>query len=110
MLFISIDDFYKAAKDAKRLSREEEKIYATKMMQGDSESKEIIIRAYYHLVASWIKRSPKDIQTLNAVYQCLNTLEKAVERFNFLQDNYTFTNHLSNLLRQSITRCLVAPK
>lgn len=110
MLFISVDDFFKEAKAVRRLSRDEEKIYAAKMMQGDTEAREIIIHAYFHLVASWIKRSSKDIQTLNAVYQCLNTLEKAVDNFNFLQDNYTFINHLSKLLRQSITRCLVAPK
>ncbi len=110
MLFLSIDDFYKVAEKARHLSRAEEKLYARAMKQGDSDAREIIIHSYYHLVVSWIKRSPEEVQTLNAVYQCLNTLEKAVDRFDFMQDNYTFTNHLSRLLRQSITRCLVAPK
>lgn len=107
MLFINVEEFFRVAKDARRLTREEEKLYATKMMEGDTEAREILIYSYFYFVAAYIKRYAPKIQTLNSVYQFLDTLEKAVDQFDFLQDNYTFINHLSKLFRQCITRCLV---
>ena len=107
MIFISVDDFYKFANEAKRISREEEKMYATKMLQGDSEARKNIVYGYYYFVASKVKRCPPEFQTLHVVYQCIDVLEKEVDKFNFMQDNYTFIHHLSKAIRLRMIRCLV---
>ncbi len=108
MLFLCIEDFYQTAKQATPLTREEEKTCAKKMMQGDSEARDRIINAYLPLVASRIRRGLKELQSLNSVYHCLHTLETEVDRFPFLQDHYRFTDYLSSMLRQTLTRCLAS--
>lgn len=107
MFFISVDDFYKFANEAKRISREEEKMYARKMLQGDAEARKNIVYGYYYFVASKVKRCPLEFQTLHVVYQCIDVLEKEVDKFDFMQDNYTFIHHLSKAIRQRMIRCLV---
>ena len=74
MLFIDVEEFFNVAKEARRLTREEEKLYATKMMAGDTEAREILIYSYFYFVAAYIRRYSKKIQTLNSVYQFQNTL------------------------------------
>ncbi len=107
MLFISVDDFFQKTRDVIRLSRSDEKEYALKMKEGDAEARQVIVNSYLPMVASYIRRSPKELQTLETIYSCIRSLEKGVDGFNFLQDSETFTHHLSWRLRQCITRCLV---
>ena len=107
MLFISVDDFFQKARDVICLSRNDEKKYALKMKEGDAEARQAIVNNYLPMVASYIRRSPKELQTLETIYSCIRSLEKGVDGFNFLQDSETFTHHLSWRLRQCITRCLV---
>lgn len=107
MLFISVDDFFQKARDVIRLSRNDEKKYALKMKEGDVAARQAIVNSYLPMVASYIRRSPKELQTLETIYCCISVLEKRVDGFNFLQDSETFTHHLSWHLKQCIMRCLV---
>ena len=107
MLFITVDDFFQKVHSTTRLSRNDEKNYALKMKEGDAEARQAIVNSYLPMVASYIRRSPKELQTLETIYSCVRSLEKGVDSFNFLQDSETFTHHLSWRLRQCITRCLV---
>ena len=107
MLFVSVDDFFQKVRSTTRLSRANEKYLAMKMNEGDAEARQAILNSYLPMVASYIRRSPKELQTLETIYCCIHSLEKGVDSFNFLQDSETFTHHLSWRLRQCITRCLV---
>lgn len=107
MLFISVDDFFQKVRGVARLSRTDEKDFALKMKEGNAEARQAIVNGYLPIVASYIRRSPKELQTLETIYSCIRSLEKGVDGFNFLQDSETFTHHLSWRLRQCITRCLV---
>ena len=106
MLFISVEDFLTQATAVPRISREEEKVLAQRMVAGDDTARETLVRSYLPLVASHIRRAPQDIRTLNTVYVCVAMLEKSVDRFHFQQDSETFTHHLGWGLRQCITRCI----
>lgn len=106
-LFISVDDFFQKVRSVTRLSIADEKDLALKMKDGDAEARQAILNSYLPVVASYIRRSPKELQTLETIYSCVRSLEKGVDGFNFLQDSETFTHHLSWRLRQCITRCLV---
>ncbi len=105
MLFISVEDFFERAKSATRLTREEEKQCAQAMAES-TEARERLICSYLPQVAACIKRAPQKIQTLQTVYTCIASLEKGVDSFNFLQDGESFSHHLSQRLRQCITRCI----
>lgn len=106
MLFISLEDFFEKASMAAKLSRDDEKAFALKMQSGDKDARQAIINSYLPMVASYIKRAPKKVQSLQAVYTCLQSLEQGVDSFNFLQDSETFIHHLSWRLRQCITKCI----
>ena len=107
MLFISVEDFFQKVHNTTRLSRTYEKDLALKMKAGDTEARQTIVDSYLPMVASYIRHSPKELQTLETIYSCICSLEKGVDSFNFLQDSETFTHHLSWRLRQCISRCLV---
>lgn len=107
MLFISVEDFLAQVRAIPRLTREEEKALARRMLCGDETAREALVRSYLYMAAAYVRRAPKDVQSLRTAYACIDALEKAVDRFNFLQDSETFTHHLSWCLRQCITRCLV---
>ena len=106
MLFISVEQFFSCAKKVPRLTREEEKQCAREMTQN-SDARDRLIHNYLPQVAAAIRRAPQEIQTLQTVYACILTLEKGVDTFNFLQDSETFSHHLSWILRQCVTDCLV---
>lgn len=105
MLFISPEDFFAQAAQISRLTREEERLLSQKMPQ-DPEARDQLLRSYYPMVAGYIRRMPRKLHTLQTVYIFLDSLEKGVDSFNFLQDNESFTHHLSWRLRQCATRCI----
>lgn len=105
MLFISAEDFFDQAKNAPQLTREEERRLAQQMPQNAA-AREQLIRSYFPMVAGYIRRLPQDLHTLNTVYVFLDSLEKGVDGFNFLQDHEQFSHHLSWRLRQCVTRCI----
>ncbi len=106
MPYINIEDFYQKVCETKKMSREEEKSNALKMKDGNAEARQAIINSYLPMVASYVKRAPKEIQTLQTVYCCIRSLEEGVDRFDLLQDSETFIHHLSWRLRQCITECI----
>lgn len=106
MLFISVEDFFSQAKAISRLRREEEKTLARQMADGGQDARDRLIRGYLPLVATVVRRWPKNLQTLHTVYACIAALEKGVDTFNFLQDGETFAHHLSWRLRQCLTRAI----
>ena len=107
MLYICVEDFYKKAQEVKRLTREEEKFCASAMEAGDQDARRQLIESYYPMVSSFLKRLPKELQTIKSLYTCLQSLEQGVDRFNFLQDSETFTHHLSWWLKQATTKFIV---
>ena len=105
MLFINAEDFFTQAAKMSRLSREEERRLAEEMPQN-ADAREQLLRSYYPMVAGYVQRMPENLRTLKSVYICLESLEKGVDSFNFLQDRESFAHHLSWRLRQCITRCI----
>ena len=106
MLFVSVDDFFQQAQRATRLTHDEEKQLALQMKGGDAEARQKLIHSYYPLLASYVKRMPKELQTLKAVYSFLQSLEAGIDNFHFQQDSEPFIHHLSWRMRQCITRCI----
>ena len=106
MLFISVEDFFRSVKTAPPMTREEEKALAIRMADGDKTARGALVRRYLPMAASYVRRLPRELQTLHSVYACIAALEAGVDSFNFLQDGETFTHHLSWRLRQCITRCI----
>ena len=106
MIFISVEDFLTKANTIPRLNRSEERALAIRMIDGDDEAKKKLIYSYLPSVAFHVRRAPENIRTLNTVYACIDALEKAIDRFDFLQDSETFAHHLSWCLRQCITKCI----
>ena len=107
MLYISAQDFYEKTKDLHPLSREEEKQLARRMQDGDGDARQGLIDGYTPMVAAVCKHMKPQYQSLELIYRCMSALEKAVDRFDFLQDSETFTHHLSWVLRQTTTRYMV---
>lgn len=107
MLFISVEDFFAQARNAPRLTREEERRLAQQMPQN-ADARRQLINSYLPIVAAHIHRAPRQLRTLQTVYVCLDSLEKGVDSFNFLQDGEQFSHHLSWRMRQCITRCIAS--
>lgn len=105
MLFISAEDFFAQVNEMPLIRREEELRLAREMPQN-KDARDALIRGYMPMVASAIRRAPKQLHTLKTVYVCLDSLEKGVDGFNFLQDSETFAHHLTWRLRQCIVQCL----
>lgn len=101
MLFISVEDFYEQVHSFPFLNRQEETTCAGLMKEGDLSARERLIQSYLHVVASYVRQAPEDAQCLGLVLYYQNALERAVDSFNFLQDNEPFMNHLSWVLRQA---------
>ena len=106
MFFLSADDFFTKASSIPRLTREEEKALAQQMAAGDKSAREALVRGYLPFVAAYVRRCPPNLQTLSTVYTCIDSLDKAVDQFHFLQESETFIHHLSWRMRQCITKCI----
>ena len=101
MLYISIEDFQRQTKDIAPINREEELALAARLTTGDHTARELLLRGYLPQVAAVIDRMPREYQTLELVMRCCTALEKAVERFDFIQSSESFTHRLSWALRQT---------
>ena len=106
MLFVSIEDFYAKADSCRVLTRQEELECAQRMAAGDAAAREALIQSYTPMVAGYTKRHVQ-WQTLGMALYCMQALEKAVDSFNFQQDNESFRHWLSWYLRQASTRYIV---
>ena len=104
MLFISVEDFLTQAAAITPLTREEEMALAHRLAQGDAAARETLVWGYLPFTASFVRRAPSSIRTLDTVYACVAALEWAVDRFDFQQTGETFAHRLGNVLRQTITR------
>lgn len=104
MLFTCKEDFYLKAASCEKLPREGEKTYARMMKQGDSTAREKIICSYLPTVASYIKKAPAQMQTLELIYRLVSALEKAADGFDFLQESETFSHRLAWVMRQTVAR------
>lgn len=108
MLYTCADDFYQQAFAIKRITREEEIEYAKLMKENDSAARQAIINGYILIVAACIRRLPKEYQSLELIYRCIDILERTVDMFNFLQEGETFLHTLSVRLQPVITRYVVS--
>ena len=100
MLFTCKEDFFEKTGKMVRLSREEEKRDAELMYSGDLSARERIVESYLVVTASLVRRLSEDMQTLDLIYRCVDAVEKAIDKFNFLQENEPFIHRLSILFRQ----------
>jgi len=107
MLFTCAEDFFHKASKIKRLSRQEEKDLFVCMKAGDMTARERIIESYLVIVAARIRRLPKDMQSLDLIYSCIQALERAVDQFNFLQEGETFTHRLCSITQREFARHIV---
>ncbi len=106
MLFICAEDFFNKALTAKRLSRQEEEDIFARMRAGDTVAREQMIEGYLAVVAARIKRLPKDMQSLDLIYSCMQALERAVDQFDFSQEGEPFTHRLGLLIKRELTRSI----
>lgn len=103
MLFLSADDFQEKVSAIRPLSRKEELDCALRMAGGDGEARSRLIEGYLPQAAGSIRSLPERYRTLEAVMRCCAAVEKAVDRFDFLQDGERFSHRLSWWLRQTVT-------
>ena len=104
MLFTCAEDFFEKSLQRGRLSREEEKTLFLRMKAGDASAHERMVESYLVIVAATIKRLPKEHQSLDLIYHCVQALEQSVDKFDFLQDGEAFLHRLSLVLRGEITK------
>lgn len=107
MVFLGAEDFYEKANACKVMNRQEEIACARRMQDGDAEAREELIRNYLPMVAGHIRHLPEHMQTFGLILCCQQALEKAVDRFDFLQESETFAHRLSWWLRQTVTSYIV---
>ncbi len=103
MFFISVNDFFEKTEGIILLDRDEEIDYARQMKEGSAIGREKLINGYLPCVCAHMKRLSEDLRTLDLVYRCCQTLEKAVDAFDFLQDSESFSHRLNWYLRQTVT-------
>ena len=106
MLFTGTEEFFDHVASISPLTKEETKRLGAQLAAGDASAREALIRGHLPFVASFIRRDPKDLQTLHTVYACISTLETAVDRFDFTRENGRFVDDLGRRLRQCIVRCI----
>ena len=100
MLFYCKEDFYARSAKSRKLSRKSEKECALMMKQGDATAREKIIISYLPAVAAYVRKMPARMQTYALICRFVAALEKAVDTFDFLQDNEAFLHRLSFVLRK----------
>lgn len=107
MIYTSLEDFYAKAASCQSLTRQEERSYALRMAQGDTDARQRLIEGYLPMVAAHIRRLSANMQQFALVIYCVHALEQAVDSFDFLQDSETFTHRLSWYLRQATAQYIV---
>ena len=108
MLIISEEDFYQKISSIPRLRREEEIKYATLMKNGDYEARQKIIDSYLFMVAGQNKRAPEKIRGMSLILTLIQTLERAVDSFDFLQESETFIHRLSLYFKNDTIKFLAS--
>lgn len=68
---------------------------ALEMESGSVDARQAIVNSYFPMVESYIRCSPKELQTLETIYSCVRSLEKGVDSFKCIQDSETFAHYLS---------------
>ena len=101
MLFISKEDFYEKAASFAKLAREEEIKLAVLAKQGDSGAKMKLVCSYLPLAAFYAKKAPRELQTFELICRLTAELEKAAERFDFLQESESFSHRLGIIFRRT---------
>lgn len=104
MIFLSVEDFYKKVESITVLDREDEIDCAKKMRNGDALARKRLIDSYLPMVAAHLKRLPAHLQSLGLILHCQQSLEKAVDSFDFIQNSESFSHRLSWHLRQTVTK------
>ena len=107
MIYVDINDFYEKARLCNRLTRKEEIECAKKMKDGDTDARERLIQSYIPMVANHIKHMKPYMHNLGMVIYCMQALEKAVDSFDFMQENEPFSHRLSWWLRQAVVNYIV---
>ena len=108
MLYKSAEDFYNKVATIKRLSREEEKELALKMVnEGDENAQKALVIGYLPVLAAYLKRYTCT-PSLDMIYEGVEILETSIATFDFLYDspspNVTFVHFLSDKVRRMMTR------
>ena len=109
MLYLCANDFFKQAENAKRLSREEERKYASEMQAGNESARRILTDSYLPVLAAYLKRFSAE-PSLELIYRGLETLDEAISHFNFEAERPPFSKFLGDRLRQTVTRYIADRK
>lgn len=104
MPYLTIQEFYKDASTYICLSRQEEIQCAINMKNGDRHAKERLVQSYLPIIAGHLKKQPENLQTLGMALYCQQELEKAIDCFDFLQDNEPFMHRISWILREAMCK------
>lgn len=107
MVFVSIEDFYEKVSKLQPITRAEELELAMLAKQGDLAAREQLVQGYLPMVAGHVRHLKQHMQTLGMALYCVQALEKAVDRFDFMQESETFTHRLSWYLRQATVEYIV---
>lgn len=106
--FDSIQVYLKEIGNYALVSKDEEKILAKRMIVGDTEAKQVLIKANLRLVVSiakkYVGRSP-DLSLLDLIQEGNIGLTKAVEKFEW-EKGFKFSTYATWWIRQAVTRAL----
>lgn len=104
LLFISVDDFFRRAKQVIPLTRAEMLECAGRMRSGDESAREKLLEGCLPQVARAVGGVPSRFQTLELILRCCISVERAAERFDFRQGGEPFSHRVNWCLRQTMTR------
>lgn len=103
MLFTTAKAFFALVDEISREGRltiEEERECARRMRAGDGEARKALLRRYLPVVASFIRRSFSKEPSLDLIYRGIAVLEETLDKYDFQNENITFTHALSTKLRR----------
>ena len=101
--FTDINDFFNKATKAEKLSREQEIACAAQAKAKDAEAFERLIQSYLPVIASYLRRVGKEMQSMELLYRLLHVLRREADAFDFAQDSEPFMHRLSLRLKQAVT-------
>ena len=102
MMFVSSEQFMLQARQAERLTVQQEKELFAQMQAGDDQAAQRLARSYLPTVAATAQRvSPGGKPSLELICRFVCTLEREVEAFDFSQESEPFTHRLSLALRKT---------
>ena len=104
MMFVSSEQFMLQARQAERLTVQQEKELFAQMQAGDDQAAQRLAQSYLPTVAATAQRvSPGGKPSLELICRFVAVLEQEVKTFDFSQDREHFSHRLRLALKKAIT-------